>query len=1114
MNEATLRQITAAAPDRSTWLAANAGSGKTRVLTDRVARLLLGGVSPQNILCLTYTKAAASEMQNRLFKRLGAWAMVPDADLRANLSELGVPDAIDLNEARRLFAKAVETPGGLRIQTIHSFCAIVLRRFPVEAGVSPQFTEMDDRSAEMLREDCLEALAAARPDIVADMAQALGGAELRPFVAALTGARDAFARPLDETALRGLLDLPPDLTLERLLAHVFSDGAAALIPRVARVMAEAGGKTDQAHAPELARCDAATLANLETLESRLLFGDGTKDPFGAKIGKYPTSAARKVLDPDDAEALDALMERVAEARPDRLALVELDRNMALQRFAAAYLPLYAQAKSDRGWLDFDDLILKARDLLTERAVADWVLYRLDGGIDHILVDEAQDTSPPQWQVIEALAREVASGHGTQEAGIRTLFVVGDKKQSIYSFQGADPEGFDRMHESFSDRLGPAQLQRLDMLHSFRSSPAILSAVDAVFAAQAMEHRAFHEALPGRVDLWPLVEPVEAEDPADFDDPVDRVSPRDAVARLAEHIAAHVAGLIGSETIPDDDAPGDRRVVHAGDVLILFRSRKELFNATIRACKSAGIPVAGADRLTLTSELAVKDVAALLSFLATPEDSLSLASALRSPLFGWSEQDLYTLAAGRRERHLWEALRHRAQDHPATMDIIADLRKQADYLRPYDLIERLMTRHHGRARLIGRLGRECEEAIDALLAQALDYERTDVPSLTGFLTWLTGDDIQIKRQSEGAGRHLRIMSIHGAKGLEAPIVILPETMGDLPNIDAALWPVPGGRVLRQTKDRRPPLLQAAHAALSQAQDAERDRLLYVAMTRAKYWLILCGAGDPGKASGRWYGQLADGLAGLDCADLDTPAGPGRRYQSQDWQPLAFPLRPANAPPEADVALPDWIFDAAPPPPEAPALLRPSGLGGLKALPGEAVAKDDEEDALVRGSELHALLEHLPPDAADAWPALARRLLPGLDEAARAARLDEARRVLGAPGLRDLLRRPALIEVAITAPHPSGARVLGAIDRLIVDDDRVLVIDYKSNRIVPDRAEDVPEGLVRQLGAYAAGLERIYPGRRIELALLWTTTATLMPVNTARALDAFARATDLDAPGGRA
>ncbi|MBJ3761528.1 double-strand break repair helicase AddA [Maribius pontilimi] len=1108
MNEATRRQIEAASPGRSTWLSANAGSGKTRVLTDRVARLLLGGVSPQNILCLTYTKAAASEMQNRLFKRLGAWAMLPDEALRTNLRELGVEGRPDLSEARRLFAKSVETPGGLRIQTIHSFCAILLRRFPVEAGVSPQFTEMDDRSAELLRDICLEQMAETDPDLVGDMARALGGGDIRPLLGALTGARDDFRTPLTEPALRALLDARDAQTLDDLVRGVFADDGPALLNRVARIMASHGGVTDQKNAPKLAAASAASAQNLVTLEGLLLYGSDTKSPFGSKAGAFPSKAARAALDPDDAAALDALMDRIEYSRQLRLALVELERNLVLQRFARAYLPIYAQAKADRGWLDFDDLILKARDLLTTREVAEWVLYRLDGGIDHILVDEAQDTSPQQWEMIDALAREVAAGDGTRAVGERTIFVVGDKKQSIYSFQGADPAGFDRMYQRFSERLGPDNLQRLEMLHSFRSAHAILNTVDTTFVAQDMAHIAFHDDLPGRVDLWPLIEPEDAPDTGDFDDPVDLVSPTDAAVRLAGQIAHQIRHMIETQTIPDPDAPGESRQIHAGDVLILFRSRKVLFDAVIRACKAMDIPMAGADRLTLTSELAVKDITALLSFLSTPEDSLSLAAALKSPLFGWDEQALFDLAARRTERHLWQALRRRQSEYPQTMAILNDLRGQADFLRPYDLIERLLTRHRGRALLVGRLGSECEEAIDALLAQALIYERTSVPSLTGFLSWLTGDEIQIKRQSESAGRNLRIMTIHGAKGLEAPIVILPETMAEPPKVKSLLWPVPGGRVLKQNKDALPTVLEDARDAIEAAQEAERDRLLYVAMTRAQFWLILCGAGQPKQAEKRWYGQMQDAFADLPCASIESPIGTIQRYQTRAWDALTPVSRPTGDASVSATDLPAWIDrDVARPPVQDP-WLRPSDLGGAKVLPGDIVAPADLDDALLRGSQLHALLEHLPPDAPDSWDALSHRLLAALDDTARTERLDEARRVLSAPTLRPLFTPNALVEIPIVARHPSGRSIVGTIDRLIVEDERVLAVDYKSNRMVPDSPDTVPEGLLRQMGAYDAALAQIYPGKRIETALLWTATATLMMLPADMVQAAFARATDLD------
>ncbi|SFH07267.1 DNA helicase/exodeoxyribonuclease V, subunit A [Palleronia marisminoris] len=1102
-DEATTRQITAARPDRSTWLSANAGSGKTRVLTDRVARLLLAGVQPQNILCLTYTKAAASEMQNRLFATLGRWAMMPDTALFEALDTLGAePAEADLARARRLFAQAIETPGGLRIQTIHSFCAVLLRRFPLEAQVSPSFTEMDDRSAAQLREGVLEAVAEAEPDLFRQVVAMTGA--VGELVSGIVSARDAFV-PVDEPGLRDALDLKPDDTFGALLDEVFEPGTEAVLRRVATAMAS-GGKTDQSAAPRLAALAAPFGAEvLDVLEDLCLYGAGAKEPFGAKCGKFPTKAVRTALG-DDCEALDELMERVAEARATRLSLAVLDRSLTLNRFAQAVLTRYEAAKQARGWLDFDDLILGARDLLTQKAVADWVLYRLDGGIDHILVDEAQDTSPVQWTVIGALAREFAAGHGRRESGERTIFVVGDKKQSIYSFQGADPEGFDRMHDYFAEQLGPEALQRLELQHSFRSAPAVLGAVDAVFAAGLggpVQHHAFKAAMPGRVDLWPMTEGDAGDDPPDWEDPVDSPDPESAVSRIAGQIAGAVKEMIDrGETIPDRTDPSRCRPVRAGDVLILVRSRSGVFHPLIRACKAAGLDIAGADVLTLEDDLAVRDILSLLKFLALEKDDLALAEALGSPLFGLSEGDLYDLAHGR-SGSLWDALRR--SRHAAAIDVIRDLRDHADYVRPYELIDRLLVRHGGRSRLIGRLGVESEDAIDALLGQALDYERSDVPSLAGFLAWFEAETVKIKRQAEGAGNRLRVMTVHGAKGLEAPVVILADTTKAPRNDAARFVKLPDGPVLwSPPKEARPPALAASAEARAAADAAERERLLYVAMTRAESWLICCGP-ETTRPKGTWYESLEAGMAALETVEIATQAGPGRRFEVNDWAATApaETAPPARAP---EGTLAPWFDEAPSPPPGEAGIVSPSGLGGAKALPGEVLPEElDEDEAIARGSRIHLLLEHLPMDAPEIWDTRAARLLaaaaPTPDQVADA--LDEARRVLGAPDLREMFNRPALKEVDLVAPLPSGDRLLGAVDRLIVGPDSVLAIDYKSNRIVPEMPDTVPEGLLRQMGAYAHALGAIYPGRRIETALLWTRKPLLMPLPGDLVAVAFAR-----------
>ncbi len=1098
-NKASEAQFRAARPDASTWLAANAGSGKTKVLTDRVARLLLKGVQPQHILCLTYTKAAASEMQNRLFKRLGEWAMLDDAALIAALTDLGEVSTgpAELAQARTLFARAIETPGGLKIQTIHSFCASLLRRFPLEAGVSPQFAEMDDRAGQLLRAEIMEDFAEGpQAELLDALTRHVSDSDFETLTAAVCQRRADFAEPVDRNGLLELFGLPEGFDEAALEALVFLGGEAELLQATRTMLAE-GGTTDQRAADKLAGISEPTLADLPVLESVFLTGAGAKEPFTAKIGKFPTKKLREA-NVALMDRLEPLMRRVEDARARRLALTAVRKSHDLHRFAAAFLPEYERRKQLRGWLDFDDLILKARQLLNDPGVAAWVLYRLDGGIDHILVDEAQDTSPVQWDVIEKLAQEFTAGEGARSDVERTIFVVGDKKQSIYSFQGADPDAFDRMQKEFGRRLAEtgAGLQDASLDFSFRSSAAILKLVDLVFRDSARAgfrpdalHHAFKSDLPGRVDLWPVVEKVEDDEDPDWTSPVDRPSSRHHTVILAERIAQSIKQMIADGvTIPEDgDSPGSfcRRPVQAGDFLILVQRRSELFSEIIRACKNAELPIAGADRLKVGAELAVKDIAALLRFLALPEDSLSLAEALKSPLFGWGEQALFDLAHRREDRYLWPALRARAAEFPETMAVLNDLRANADFLRPFDLIERILTRHGGRQKLLGRLGTEAEDGINALLSQALAYERTDVPSLTGFLVWMQTDDLEIKRQMGAAGNMIRVMSVHGSKGLEAPIVILPDTGKRRAPSDAEIMLAEGTPVWRLPKEQMPTAMQEAREAAQEKLQNERLRLLYVALTRAEKWLIVAAAGDVGEAGDSWYRMVETAMKDGGAVECDLGGQTGLRLHHGDWDGLPLVVPPATE--TVTHSLPELFRKPAAPYVAPAAAISPSDLGGAKALPGEQGL--DEDAAKSRGSRLHLLLEHLPGQPNESWPQLAQNLLQ--DAADSAELLAEAQAVLNQPALAPVFAAEALAEVPLSADL-DGVRIHGVIDRLIVSPDRVLAVDFKSNATVPTSSQQCPEGVLRQMGAYAHALAQIYPERAIETAILWTRTAQLMPL----------------------
>ncbi len=1103
MDDATQNQIAAADPARSTWLTANAGSGKTRVLTDRVARLLLAGTPPERILCLTYTKAAATEMQNRLLARLGKWAMLSEPDLRHELAQLGEAGTPDLAAARRLFARAIEAPGGLKVQTIHSFCAALLRRFPIEAGVPIGFAELDDRSASALRAEIIDEMADTDAPAIRDLTALHSGDDLDGFLSALPEAD--FTDPPDPARIAAMMGLPAGMDRARLLSDVFDGGEARLFADLIPVL-HTGKSTDQKLAQVLAARDwrAPGLDDLMVLCGALLTGASAKEPFTAKITALPTKDLRNGAAAAMVPDLHDLMERVQNARPQALAVLSAERTLALHRFGHDFTRRLALRKAAHGWLDFDDLIRRSAELLEKSSMAQWVLWRLDGGIDHILVDEAQDTSPEQWRVIRRLTDEFTSGQGAHDRP-RTLFVVGDPKQSIYSFQGADIAVFESMRDRFAADFDAVQrpMQQRGLAHSFRSSPAILSLVDAAFdgpAAQGLgdppRHIAFRADMPGRVDLWPPLPKPDAPEDGDWTRPVDAPAENAADTVLARAIARQIRAMLGTPIM--DSRSGQPRPIGPGDFQILVQRRAGLFHDLIRELKSENLPVAGADRLKLAAELAVRDITATLSVLATPEDDLSLAAALRSPLFGLSEDDLYRLSVGRRKREfLWARLR--ASNHRAAHDVLDDLMDHADYIRPYDLMSRLLIRHDGRARLLARLGPEAEDGITELLSQALAYEAVETPSLTGFLVWLSGDDVQVKRQLPGgAGGLIRVMTVHGSKGLESPIVILPETGKRRSNNRQRIVRLDGMPAWRGAAGDRGDAINDAVSDHDERQQEERRRLLYVAMTRAESWLIVAAAGETGAGLDSWHATIADGVGRATLTRTEVAIdgiGVAQRLSFGDWPADAVTVPTVAVP---HVAPPEWALRMPPPAPDFVRATAATSLGGGKVLGGPQ-GDGDPATAMLRGTRLHLLLEHLPgqpdaqwPDAAKAALAGGEGGLPDADELA--GLLAEARAIITAPDLAAVMapdpHAQTLREVALTAPLPGIGVLHGTIDRLIVTATGIHAIDYKSNSVVPSAPVDVPDGILRQMAAYRAALRGIWPDLPVTVSVLWTASRSLM------------------------
>jgi len=1108
-NEATLAQIAAADPAFSTWVSANAGSGKTRVLTDRVARLLLHGSDPQSILCLTYTNAAAAEMQNRLFKRLGSWSMMPDADLTAALAELGELPAFltaeNLKNARTLFARALETPGGLKIQTIHAFCDALLRQFPLEAGVTPQFEILDDRQAEQTRRDIAQDLAQTEPDAFRRLAQLHTQADLDSLLKEIADKKEQFTK----APLAADFGLATNITTADIKIDFWRAVDLSVFPTILEILKQ---NQDSVKAHEKI-CTTFSICisqgTTETAFDTVLSGSLTAAGTISKTFK-PNAAFKKEHPELFATFLD-MKEALNESLAQLNNLNAFKRAKALYGFARPFITSYDTYKLLTGKLDYNDLINKANTLLTDNALSKWVLFRLDGAIDHVLVDEAQDTSPNQWKLVEKLTEEFTAGLGARN-NHRTIFVVGDDKQSIYSFQGADPDYFDAMRQSFKTKLDAVDdpLQQQSLLYSFRSADPILRVTDATFVAQndamfANKHKAFHSDKPGRVELWPLIEKLEKPEDAPWYIPVDRPGLNDPKLILARNIATWVDDTIASGQKIEIEK--ELRPVHAGDFLILVQSRGLLFNAIIKELKAQKLDVAGADVLNIGQELAVKDILSLLKFALTPEDDLSLAEALKSPLFGITESQLFTLAYNR-PNSLWQNLRAHKETHFATWEVLSDMLANADLMRPYELIERILTHHKGRELILARLGLEAEEALDELLTQAMLYEQMEPPSLTGFLNWFSSGDVKIKRQNDSGAGMIRVMTVHGAKGLEAPIVILPDTV-DKKNTDTSeTIELETGCVGWKTAAAQRSALEAERVEHQKERSLrEKLRLLYVAMTRAESWLIVCGAGKLGKEPAlNWYDMVAKGLehAGAITDDNDKIV-----FENSEWSALEFsPDNTAQA--QSAPPAPDWLTQNAPTPPKRNIALSPSDLGGAKALPSE-LDNWSEDEARGRGTLIHALLEHVNLDQAVNWQELCAQAIVQnkltLSDAIQSDAINIVQAVIQKPELEFLFSSASLAEVPLTAPLPelAGTRIMGIIDRLIITDDRVHIVDIKSNHAIPATSNDTPEGLKRQMGAYLSAIKQIYPNHSIDVSILWTQTQSLMSFSHEDVTQALKRTT---------
>ncbi|MEA2838942.1 MAG: ATP-dependent helicase/nuclease subunit [Methylobacteriaceae bacterium] len=1114
------RQRQASDPNISVWVAANAGSGKTHVLAQRVVRLLLDGVAPSRILCLTYTKAAAANMAARVFDMLAQWATMDAAELRAAIRDIG-QDGVDENKlrfARRLFARTVETPGGLKVQTIHAFCERLLHLFPFEANVAAGFRVVEDvEQAELLSVARQHALADAARDpdgLGAAVRRVASETYARGFQALLRELLNRRAQlapwlPVDESGLenelRQALSLSHDESEAEIIREMVEDGIHPLEWRpMAEALCACGSTNDKKRAAELeAAANAYATGDLSLALPpylRVFYNtDGalrtSSDLVTQKIVKGCAAIAEQ-LSTEQARLIGLVEKRKAAA--------VCERSLALLKIGDAILQRYTRMKRDRGLLDFEDLIERTVQLL-KRSDQRWILFKLDAGLDHVLVDEAQDTSEAQWEILAQLTEDFFAGAG-QRRGRRTFFAVGDDKQSIFSFQGAAPKKFFDMHREFERRVtsGGERFEEVKLHISFRSSPDVLRAVDDVFAAEAHHrglladpneqpppHEAWKSNLPGLVELWDFETKSESEEPRNWRLPLDRLDDADPPVKLARRIAARIAAMLDAQSgeCVEGEHPGSSRPIRPTDFLILVRKRDAFFEAMIRALKERDIPTAGADRLKLGEHIAVMDLIAAAQAALLPDDDLTLATVLKSPLIGLDDNDLLALAP-QRKGSLYDALAQSAQLwHAEALRRINVWRERAPAWTPFDFFSQILGPEGGREKFLARLGPEANDVIDEFLRLTLTHEREEAPALATFLSRFAALELEIKRDMDAAQDNVRVMTVHAAKGLEAKIIFLPDTCS-LPGPQSApcLFPIGNPRqpliVWSPKKAGDPAPVAAARLQEKEMQEAEYRRLLYVAMTRAEERLIIAGyQGIRQPPDDCWYKMVRRSLE-PGAEEVPDPVSPEttilRRGRTRTNTGAATAVREGAASND----IPAWLRAVILPEPGGAGRIRPS-----HAL-DPSLRQAHSEAALEKGRLLHALLQHLPEVHPQARAAAGERFLGAqalnMEPEGRGALVGQACAVLDHPACAALFASGSLaeVEIAATVPLPAESiEVSGRIDRLLINPDEVRFCDFKTGAS-PSALEATPRTHVTQAALYRAALAALYPDRPVRAFLIWT------------------------------
>lgn len=1104
--------LNATDPHYSCWISANAGAGKTRILTRRVVRMLLDGIAPHTIVCITYTKAAAAEMHTRIMRILADWAAMDEEQLREVLEDLtgSAPSSVLLHTAQQLFSRTLDAPQGLHIQTIHAFCQSVLKRFPLEAGVPPYFTILENADLDSLQERAFAVLY--QQDIPATLQEALQYLSQMAVEQTLTSnilkctsvyaqmQTVYLAKEKVLTHLYQSVGIEEEMTVDALLQQYFTytDAEKTLLAECAELLATSTNKSSGNTSQHLLRWLPATTNQREALLDEYVSIFLTKE-YNPKHSKYIFD--KKCLSDVHQQALLHEQERVITFQNafNGLQIVTYSRYMLeLMWF---FMERFSADKAQYAALDYNDLIRKTVDLLQNSGEQGWVMYKLDGGIDHILLDEAQDTSPAQWEILTMLTSDFFAGANGKER-TRSLFVVGDYKQSIYSFQGAKPEYFESMKAEFKKKVCSVGMPWLELPleKSYRSTSTILSFVDRIYALDSVPiglQHTIHHAIertnaPGKVELWPLVTPDMCK--------TDQVSsPQDSLMVQDSYVTIPWPANVLAEKIADTitqwvNIPADSKTepIEPEDILILVRRRTYFVNVMVDALKRRNIPVSGVDRLVLGDNLAVQDLISLAHFLLLPEDDLNLAALLKSPLCNLSEENIFTLAHARGDASMWSRLHVMKMSKPfdKAYHFLSTMLAKVDYLPPYEIFIYALEKLDGRSHIIGRMGEEYSEIIDEFMQTVLSYQQRHKATMQGFVAWFEHNSITVKRDLEQAHGEVRIMTVHAAKGLEARVVILPDTIGMIKNKDPILFTQKGVPVLSPRKQVDNTFIRKLREARAQREIEEHYRLLYVALTRAKDYLYIMGyQGIKTPDADSWYLRVEEVMEALG-GPCETPFGIGKSYSNTRSQKPRDSVVTTPSAKETFLSLPAWAYTPA-----------EEEVSPVISSDSTRIKSEAYDQLYQRGIIIHALFEHLPTisenDRISAATHIVRQLGISLSTETLTTYISEVVSVLTHKDYQIFFTHEALTEVPVSGTlliEDKPMIIHRRIDRLVLTEESVYILDYKTHVSPPKDVHIIPDTYLTQMREYIALVQAIYPDKCVSAALLWTRGPHLSWVDT--------------------